>query len=88
MQAARREVGDDDAQALELERGRQQVRERVGRDLGLATSLTRPLRQALSEQMLASPLAVIGLRHEQPVSIFQQLAGGHPSVALRFLNGV
>jgi hypothetical protein len=54
MQAARREVGYDDGQALELERGRHQVRERVGRDLGLATSLTRPLRHSSSLRSVTS----------------------------------
>jgi putative transposase len=33
----------------------------------------------LSDQMLAMPLTVVGLGYEQPVPIFQQLAGGHPS---------
>ena len=32
---------------------------------------------ALSDQMLAMPVAVVGLGHEQSVPIFQQLAGGH-----------
>src|SRR5208283_1479970 len=35
--------------------------------------------EALSDQMLAAPLTVVGLGHEQSVPIFQQLAGGHPS---------
>src|SRR5271157_4035743 len=34
---------------------------------------------ALSDQMLAAPLTVVGLGHEQSVPIFQQLARGHPS---------
>ena len=33
---------------------------------------------AVSDQTLAGPLHVVGLDHEQPVPIFQQLAGGHP----------
>ncbi len=33
---------------------------------------------AMSAKMLATPLHVVGLGHEQPVPIFQQLAGGHP----------
>jgi putative transposase len=33
---------------------------------------------AVSDQTLAGPLRVVGMDHEQPVPIFQQLAGGHP----------
>ena len=33
---------------------------------------------AVSDQTLAGPLRVVGLDHEQPVPIFQRLAGGHP----------
>src|SRR5271155_1629499 len=33
----------------------------------------------MSDQMLAVPLAMLGSSYEQPVPIFQQLSGGHPS---------
>jgi hypothetical protein len=33
----------------------------------------------LSGQTLAASLGVVGSSHAQPVSLFQQLAGGHPS---------
>ena len=35
--------------------------------------------EAVSDEMLAVPLAVVASCHEQPVPIFQQLAGGHSS---------
>src|SRR5208283_1186120 len=34
--------------------------------------------KALSDEMLAALVTVVGLGHEQPVPIFQQLTGGHP----------
>src|SRR5277367_5298624 len=33
----------------------------------------------MSDQMLAVPWAMLGSSYEEPVPIFQQLAGGHPS---------
>jgi ABC-type branched-subunit amino acid transport system permease subunit len=43
------------------------------------TVLTGGVRHgAVSDQTLAGPLRVVGMDHEQPVPIFQQLAGGHP----------
>jgi hypothetical protein len=38
-----------------------------------------PFESALSEQTLGPRAAVLASMHEQPVPIFQQLAGGHPS---------
>jgi len=35
--------------------------------------------RVMSDQMLAVPLAMLGSSYEQPVPIFQQLSGGHPS---------
>jgi hypothetical protein len=34
--------------------------------------------EAMSDQVLTVPPTVVGLGHEQPVPIFQQLAGDHP----------
>ena len=44
-----------------------------------AVEAARHLAAALSEQTLGPRAAVLVLGHEQPVPIFQQLAGGHPS---------
>jgi hypothetical protein len=43
-------------------------------------------RWALSNKMLATPLRVVGLGHEQPVPIFQQLAGDHPSGVMMYVR--
>ncbi len=78
---ARGETTDDAAATFEAEIAAAETHDLVTVfELGGANQFARQrLAEALSDQFFGPSLAVVASSHEQPVPIFHQPAGGHPS---------